>query len=228
VRCGLCGRVAGVHYNDRNQAIYRCRHRGHWVVQPIRSVRQWSSPSRRVRHEKSWENDSDLQTAIRHQLTAHARSATPKGPSVTKVIESLRKKERKLLDLYYADQIDSDTFATEHRDLVTKLPRPYEREVVGDVERRSDEPASEAAGQIRAGVAEVLCQHWTSKELCGNAASVNPSAETSGGGISIDSVNIYPDQLTVEVVGAPPILVTHADEVGTDAGLQTCGVGGPT
>ena len=34
VRCGLCGRVAGVHYNDRNQAIFRCRHRGQGCAQP--------------------------------------------------------------------------------------------------------------------------------------------------------------------------------------------------
>ena len=37
------------------------------------------------------------------------------------MITSLKKKERKLLDLYYADQNHSDTFATEHRDIVTKL-----------------------------------------------------------------------------------------------------------
>jgi hypothetical protein len=34
VRCGLCGRIAGVHYNDRNQAIFRCRHRGQGCDQP--------------------------------------------------------------------------------------------------------------------------------------------------------------------------------------------------
>ena len=27
VRCGLCGRVLGLEYNDRGQAIYRCKHR---------------------------------------------------------------------------------------------------------------------------------------------------------------------------------------------------------
>jgi len=86
----------------------------------------------RVGHEGPRER-SRLTSAIRHQLTTHKRAETPKGPSVTKVIESLQKKERKLLDLYYADQIDSETFGTEHRDLVTKLKTlQKERE---DVER---------------------------------------------------------------------------------------------
>src|SRR5665213_3268182 len=38
VRCGLCGRVAGVQYNDRNQAIYRCRHRGSGCNVPGRAA----------------------------------------------------------------------------------------------------------------------------------------------------------------------------------------------
>ncbi len=66
-------------------------------------------------------DDADLQSAIRYQLTAHQRAVEPKGPSVAKVIASLQKKERKLLDLYYADQIDSETFGPEHRRLVTQI-----------------------------------------------------------------------------------------------------------
>ena len=119
VRCGLCGRVAGVHYNDRNQAIYRCRHRGTGCTQSGRSANGLHRAA--VLGMRVLADDVDLQSAIRHQLTAHQRADAPKGSSVTLVIASLQKKERKLLDLYYADQIDSDTFSSEHRRLVTQI-----------------------------------------------------------------------------------------------------------
>src|ERR1700689_109758 len=93
VRCGLCGRAAGVHYNDRNQAIYRCRHRGTGCNQSGRSANGLHRAA--VLGMRVLASDLELQAAIRHQLTTHKRAETPKGPSVTKVIESLQKKERK-------------------------------------------------------------------------------------------------------------------------------------
>lgn len=64
--------------------------------------------------------DTELQTAIRTQLTLHVRQHAPKGPSAATVIASLRAKERKILDLYYADKIDQDDFAHESTRLTTQ------------------------------------------------------------------------------------------------------------
>lgn len=209
VRCGLCGRVAGVHYNNRNQAIYRCRHRGTGCHQSGRSANGLHRAA--VLGMKVLGNDLDLQTAIRHQLTAHARSATPKGPPVTTVIESLRKKERKLLDLYYADQIDSETFASEHRELVTKLKTlQKERE---DVER--DLKIRNDAADKFDDVAELLSN--MDLERLWNAATKSERRTLVED--LVDSVYIYPDQLTVQVVGAPPFIVA-LDEVGLTQGCK--------
>jgi DNA invertase Pin-like site-specific DNA recombinase len=68
VRCGLCGRVAGVHYNDRNQAIYRCRHRGQGCAQSGRSANGLHRAA--VLGLRVLASDLDLQEAIRTQLTA--------------------------------------------------------------------------------------------------------------------------------------------------------------
>jgi hypothetical protein len=35
----LCGRVAGIEYNERNEGIYRCKHRGQGCGQPGRSAK---------------------------------------------------------------------------------------------------------------------------------------------------------------------------------------------
>src|SRR5271155_1128372 len=66
VRCGLCGRIAGVHYNDRNQAIFRCRHRGQGCDQPGRSSNGIHRAT--VLGLRVLASDLELQSAIRHQL----------------------------------------------------------------------------------------------------------------------------------------------------------------
>lgn len=111
VRCGLCGCVAGVHYIDRNQAIYRYRHCGRGCAQSGRSANGLHRAA--VLGVRVLARDTDRQEAIRTQPTSHGRQHVPKGPSAASVVASLRVKERKLLDLYHADKIDQDGFAQE-------------------------------------------------------------------------------------------------------------------
>ncbi|HEY5121559.1 MAG TPA: hypothetical protein VII84_08275 [Acidimicrobiales bacterium] len=73
VRCGLCARVAGVHYNDRNQAIYRWRHRGQGCAQSGRSANGLHRAA--VLGLRALARDTDLQEAIFY-ATHLARSAT--------------------------------------------------------------------------------------------------------------------------------------------------------
>jgi DNA invertase Pin-like site-specific DNA recombinase len=67
VRRGLCGRVAGVRYNDRNQAMYLCCHRGKGCRQPGRSA-QGLQRAARVGFTVLGA-DADLQATIRLQLS---------------------------------------------------------------------------------------------------------------------------------------------------------------
>ena len=209
VRCGLCGRVAGVHYNDRNQAIYRCRHRGKGCAQSGRSANGLHRAA--VLGLRVLASDADLQTAIRAQLSAQPEVNPRRGPSTAAVIASLKAKERKLLDLYYADKIDQDGFAEESKRLTTQR-HCLESEVA---ERELALRTSEWASLKFQEVSEVLAA-LNFEELWDEASVAERRILIED---LVDSVNIFPDQLTVQVVGAPPILVT-LPEVGLNQGCK--------
>ena len=209
VRCGLCGRVAGVHYNDRNQAIYRCRHRGQGCAQSGRSANGLHRAA--VLGLRVLASDTDLQAAIRTQLATHAQLRAPKGPSAATVIVSLRLKERKLLDLYYADKIDQDGFAQESTRLTTqRLALQAEIDAVESAERTSSQALSKF-DQVSALLNDLnLDEFWEEASPAERRILIDDL---------VDSVNIYPDRLTVEVAGAPPFLVT-LQEVGLNQGCK--------
>ena len=209
VRCGLCGRVAGVHYNNRNQAIYRCRHRGKGCAQSGRSANGLHRAA--VLGLRVLANDADLQAAIRAQLSARPQPSPSRGPSTASVITSLRTRERKLLDLYYADKIDQDGFADESRRLTTQ--RLALESEVAEMEhaKRSSEWASLKFEQVARTLTDLdLEALWTGATLGERRILVEDL---------VDSVNIFPDRLTVQIVGAPPILVT-LQEVGLNQGCK--------
>jgi hypothetical protein len=140
--------------------------------------------------------DQDLQAAIRYQLTAHRRAEAPKRPSSAGVIASLRKKQRKLLDLHYAEQIDAETFAVEHRHIVSQI-KTLKQEAVDKFDQVAELLADFDAQRIWDSA--TATERWTLvKDL-------------------VDSVCIYPDRLTVQVAGAPPFVVALG-EVGLKKG----------
>ena len=209
VRCGLCGRVAGVQYNDRSQGFYRCRGQGKSCQQPARAANGLQRAT--VLGLRVLAGDVDLQSAIRHQLTAHRRIEAPKGSSVVSVIASLKRKDRKLLELIYADQIDADTYGEEHRRLTTQI-RALEQET-DDFER--DQKIREDAVDKFDLVAALLAnmdveQLWEAANLAERRTLVEDL---------VDSVCIYPDQITVQIAGAPPFVV-GLDEVGLTQGCK--------
>jgi site-specific DNA recombinase len=209
VRCGLCGKVAGVHYNERGQAIYRCRHRGKGCEQPGRSANGLHRAA--VLGLRVMANDTELQQAIRDQLGEHRAVKPSRGPSTASVIASLKSKERKLLDLYYADKIDADGFAVEQQRLKAQITS-LETEIA--IFERDQRERDAAANRFDA-VAELLRRLdidriWT---------SANPSEQRILVEDLLDSIKIFPDQLTVQVSGAPPILVT-LQEAGLRGGIK--------
>ncbi|MGP0029761.1 MAG: recombinase family protein, partial [Acidimicrobiales bacterium] len=119
VRCGICLRVAGIEYNERNQGLYRCKHRGEGCAQPGRSANGLMRAAKKGLEIVA--TDPDLQEAIREALSAHRRVVGPVGPSVASTVAKLNLKLRKLLDLYYADKIDGDRYAEEERLLTGQI-----------------------------------------------------------------------------------------------------------
>jgi hypothetical protein len=243
--------VAGVHYNDRSQAIYRCRHRGQGCAQPGRAanglqratvlglrvlshdqdlqsaIRNQLTAHRRAETPKGpsvttviaspvlglrvLSHDQDLQSAIRNQLTAHRRAETPKGPSVTTVIASLEKKRRKVLDLHYADQIDAETFAEEHRRLTTQIKSLQKEAEDFEREQRIREEAVDKFDEVAALLDAMDVERiWDAATVSERRTLVEDL---------VDSVCLYPDRITVQVAGAPPFTVA-LDEVGLTQGCK--------
>ena len=209
VRYGLCGRVAGVHYNTRNQAIYRCRHRGQGCAQSGRSANGLHRAA--VLGLRVLASDTELQEAIRTQLTVHGRSPAPRGPSAASVITSIRIKERKLLDLYYADRIDQDGFAQESTRLTTQRIAVQSEIDAAELAQRTSTQALSKFDQVSSLLNDLnLDAFWD---------EASPSERRILIDDLVDSVNIFPDRLTVQVAGAPPFLVT-LQEVGLNQGCK--------
>jgi site-specific DNA recombinase len=119
VRCGLCGRVVCLDYNERGQAIYRCKHPGRGCDQPGRSANGLHRAAQLGLRILS--ADTALQSAIRKELNRHLRPAKRSGPNRQSALRTLEANQRKLLKLHYADKITQDTFAAEDRRLSAQI-----------------------------------------------------------------------------------------------------------
>jgi cell division septum initiation protein DivIVA len=115
------------------------------------------------------------------------------------------------LDLHYAVQIDADSFAEEHRRLKAQIST-LESQVTAI--EREETLRAEAVDQFTL-VAELLA------EMNLDVILTEATAEEKRILVEdlVDSVFIYPDQITVQVSGAPPILVA-LEEVGLTQGCK--------
>ncbi|MGC2486479.1 MAG: recombinase family protein [Acidimicrobiales bacterium] len=209
VRCGLCGRVAGVHYNDRNQAIYRCRHRGRGCDQSGRSAKGLQRAA--LLGLKVLSSDEVLQSAIRAQLNEHRRRVAPATPSAKTLIAAIRAKERKLLDLYYADKIDADRYADEQQHLSTQISTLESEMTRVERERKMLDHAADQFEEVAQ-----LLSRLDVEAIWAEATERERQVLVDD---LLESLRIFPDRLSVQVVGAPPILVT-LEEVGLQAGCK--------
>lgn len=210
VRCGTCGRVAGVAYNDRNQAIYRCRHRGQGCPQPGRSALGLRKAARLGISVLG--ADADLQAAIRHQLTRERPEEARRSQSLIASIAGLKERQNRLLDLYCNGQIPGPQFASKNDDL-TRQVATLEKERV-DLENGRGARVDTASSFER--VVELLAR----VDFADLWDAATDSEQRTLSNELIDSIYFYPDRLTVQVVGAPPILV-ELDEVGLRAGSRS-------
>lgn len=220
VRCGLCGRVAAVEYRQNGTPVFRCKHRGVGCAMPRRNARAV---------EEAWviglrllATDADLRDAIRRQLglAGGADGRAARAPQATKrpgerSVETLETQRRKLLELYYADQIGADLFAEEEARLRGRIEiqRQLEAQAV-----KESETASEAAlrfEEITSLLADLdLATAWDAATYDERKVLVDEL---------LAEVSLFPDHLEVELVGAPRLNVL-LEEVG----VQTGGVRGGT
>jgi site-specific DNA recombinase len=200
VRCGLCGRVEGVTYS-RKTPLYRCWNRGEGCKQPSRAASGLQRAA--ILGLRLLRDDQELQSAIRYQLTAHRRAEAPKGPSVESVIALLEKKQRKILDLHYAEQLDADTFAEEHRRLTAQKNTLQREAEETQREQKVREEAVDRFDQVAALLAEFdVDRLWD---------AATPAERRTLVEDLVDSIWTYPDRITVQVAGAPPFIVALAE-----------------
>jgi len=225
VRCGMCGRLAAVEYSQRGVPKFRCKHRGEGCKQPRKGAEGLERAA--VLGLRLLREDGDLRDAIRAEIVG-ARSARPPGraPRAGRSVGSaatlaeLQEKRRKLLDLHYAERIGADLYAEEEQRLRRQIDalRGEEADHAADTERRDG-----VAARFEE-VAELLA------DLDVDRIWVAASEQERRVLIEelVESVDIFPDHLEVNVAGVPRLNVL-LEEVGlVQRGVQTVGVGGGT
>jgi len=203
----MCGRSMAIDQNGEGRKMYRCHHRGQGCKQPRRTNDGLLRAA--VLGLRLIGTDEELKGAIRFELE-RARQPGPKpggGParSSQHAVDQLEGQRRKLLRLYYDDQIGADLFAEEEARLALAIAAAHgeseeaRREVAkaDDVSRRFEEVARvlENLDIDRAwAVATESERRILIEEL-------------------VENVTVLPDHLEVTVSGAPRLHVRY-QEVG--------------
>jgi site-specific DNA recombinase len=209
IRCGLCGRVEGVKYNQRKQPIYVCRHRGQGCSQPGRSAHGLRRAARVGISVLG--ADADLQAAIRHELTHDPEGGVDSSRSRNASICAMKERQKRLLDLYVDGHIPGPQFAIENDELNLRIAA-LEAENTGADDARQKRQAAASAFEAVAQMLEAV----DFGDLWDAATDDELKTLTSD---LLDSITVYPDELAVQVVGVPPIRVTY-EEVGLRAGSR--------
>jgi len=223
VRCGLCGRVASVGNNGKGGRFYRCRHRGEGCRQPSRSTTGLEKAT--ILGLGMLAGNEDLQEAIRSHLRdlAKGEEAAPGGHAsagrATPRLADLVERRRKLLELFYADQISAELFAEQETELSRQIRALREADAgqLAQTARGSEllQAFDEVVAVLSAMSVEDVWQEATDRERRILVEEL------------VENVAIFPDHLEVSIAGAPRMNVT-LQEVGLTGGLSSRGVGGPT
>ena len=197
---------------------YRCWHRGKVCKVPRFSnkglLKAALLPMRLIGQ------DEELQTAIRAELTRRTGGREDTGRSEAARLRKrseLETKRRKLLELYYSDNIPADLFKEEQDRITTRLA------ALKDTYEQSTLEQDDLAQQFEQ-VAEIpsdidLDQLWAAATDTERKALLDEY---------ITGVDVHADHLEVEVRGAPKLNVA-LHEVGLrNRSVENTGVGGGT
>ncbi len=211
VRCGLCRRVVGIDYNQRGQAIYKCRHRGRGCDLPGRSAKGLHRAA--LHGLRLLAEDSELQTAIRHELDRHEPEPRQQREDRRHGVATLQQKRRKLLDLHYADQISGEAFAAEEARLAQQIDALRLADDQAETQQQQRNELRERFEEVAALLARLdIDALWEAATSAEKRVLVEDL---------IDAVLIHPDRLVVQVSGAPPLLVTLKEVGLREGGTKT-------
>jgi site-specific DNA recombinase len=220
VFCGLCGKRMAVEINGDSRCMYRCRSRGSGCTQPRRTNVGLHRAA--VLGLALVSQDKGLQEAIRGHLAGESRTEPQarrrSRRGATDTLAALSEQRRKVLDLYYGDQIGGEFFAEEEKRISGRIEA-----IRGEVTEASK--TTHQTDDVSKRFEEVL-QVLTELDI----ASLWKAAEESERRVLVEEllqgVSVFPDHLEVTVAGVPRLNVTFG-EVGLKES-QNIGVGGGT
>src|SRR5690606_2519571 len=192
----------------------RCIHRGKGCDQPRRSVNGVERAA--LLGLRMVGQDEALQEAIRSELRRASGGVPGRGPRAPALIEDLRKRRRKLLDLHYSDRISAELFAEQEAELASQL-ESLENSLRVDQTRREERNAVAQAF-------EDVARHLADLDIDEIWVEANDKEKWILASDLLDEISIHPDHLEVKVAGAPRVNVTLS-EVGLTGGSGYCGVG---
>lgn len=217
VRCGRCGKRMHVEDNGSGHIHYRCRNRSEGCSLPRRSTRGLHRAV--VLGLRLIGSDERLREAIRKELSAgerrprQGRSSPASASAVT--LAALLEERRKLLRLYYADQIAGNLYAEEEARLSAQIgamraaadDEAAEEQRFAEVAKRFDEIATYLADID----IDALWQAATEVE---RRVLIDEL---------IEAVDVHDDHLEVTVKGAPRLNVTLAEVgLGRQGEFESC------
>ncbi|HEX3842644.1 MAG TPA: recombinase family protein [Acidimicrobiales bacterium] len=222
VFCGLCGRRMPIETNGDGRSMYRCRHRGQGCKQPRRTNSGLLRAA--VLGLRLIGTDQALQEAIRKQL-AGGRRSEPRGEArrrsrrrPAESLAALTERRRKLLELYYQDQITGALFKEEEGLIASQIEATHAeagREEQADSERDGLALRFEQVVSVLSTLD--IDQVWVEATDLERRVLLDEL---------MDRVTIFPDHIEVTVAGSPVLNVLF-EEVGL-APSQNAGVGGGT
>lgn len=217
VRCGLCGKRMAVEILGDGRCLYRCWHRGVGCDLPCRTNKGLHRAAVLALHVLG--DDEELQAAIRRQLAAASRSeeavvagrGNRRRPGES--MAALSERRRKLLELYYREQISGEAFAEEESRLAQQIEAVRSD---ASAERKAVVALDEVAARFEA-VASAL------RELDINAVWQEASEAERRVLVDelVEEVTVFADHLEVKVAGAPRINVGLGE-----VGLKVSEIGG--
>ena len=215
VRCGKCSRAMSIDQNGQGHTMYKCAHRGGGCAQPRRSSKGLLRAA--LLGLRLVGSDENLQSAIRRELDG-ARLGARQGVSrdrrrTTKALGDLTERRRRLLELYYADQISADLFATEEQHLAQQITALRAEQVeIEETVAIKDELGRRFESVLATFEQLDFERVWEAATDQERRVLIEELLE---------AVTVYPDHLEVAVHGAPTINVLLG-EVGLVGSVGFC------
>lgn len=222
VVCGLCGKRMAIETNGDGRSMYRCRSRGQGCSQPRRTNRGLHRAA--LLGLRLVADDDELGEAIRQLLGRTGRVGrevhrpAERAPAIA--LAELTERRRKLLELYYQEQISAELFGEEERSLSRSIEAVRAQVEGAEAEAQKGNELLERFEEVAA-----LLRELDLERLWAEATDVERRTLVEE---LVEAVVVCPDHLEVRIFGVPVLNVAFA-EVGLGGReSEIAGVGGGT